>query len=528
MGKGYLAIILHAHLPYVRHPEFELSLEERWLYEAITEAYIPLLLLLERLVEEGVDFRLTFSLTPTLALMLLDPLLQSRYLRRLERLIELADREIHRTRSHPEFNSLARMYFQRFQQIRTTYIDRYRRDLISTFQKLQESGKVEIIAGAATHGYLPLLSVNPSAVRAQVRVGVEFYRQLFGRRPKGFWLPECGYYAGVEEVLWEHGVRYIILETHGITRADPRPRYGVFGPIYCPSGVAAFGRDPESSKQVWSSIAGYPGDYDYREFYRDIAFDLDSEYIRPYLHPEGIRTDTGIKYYRITGEGNNKEVYVPERAERKAELHACDFMFNRQKQAEYLTSIMDRKPLVVAPYDAELFGHWWFEGPLWLNSLIRQIASQRETIRLVTLSEYLEQYPINQVCQPCMSSWGLNGFNDVWLNGKNDWIYPRLHRAADEMETLASKYPETKGLKRRALNQAARELLLAQASDWAFMISGAMAEYGRKRTETHLARFQKLCEEINGPQIDEAFLANVEGLDNIFPQIDYQVFSSQV
>ena len=525
MAKGYLAIILHAHLPYVRHPEFELSLEERWLYEAITEAYIPMLLLLERLVDEGVDFRLTFSLTPTLASMLLDPLLQSRYLRRLERLIELADKEIRRTRSDPEFNRLARMYFERFQKIRTAYIERYRRDLISAFQKLQGSGKVEIIASAATHGYLPLLSVNPSVVRAQVQIGGEFYQQLFGRGARGFWLPECGYYAGVEEVLWEHGLRYTVLETHGITRADPRPRYGVYGPIYCPSGVAAFGRDPESSKQVWSSLDGYPGDYDYREFYRDVAFDLDFEYIRPYLHPEGIRADTGIKYYRITGQGNQKEVYVPERAERKAELHAGNFMCNREKQVEYLTSIMDRKPVVVAPYDAELFGHWWFEGPLWLNSLIRQIASRRETIRLVTLSEYLEEYPINRVGQPCMSSWGFKGFNEVWLNGKNDWIYPQLHRAADKMESLAKRYPEAEGLRKRALNQAARELLVAQASDWAFMMSGAMAEYGRKRTETHLARFQRLYEEINGPQIDEACLANVENLDNIFPQIDYRVFS---
>jgi 1,4-alpha-glucan branching enzyme len=316
-----------------------------------------------------------------------------------------------------------------------------------------------------------------------------------------------------------------VLETHGITRADPHPRYGVFGPIFCPNGVAAFGRDPESSTQVWSSTAGYPGDYDYREFYRDIAFDLDFEYIRPYLHPEGIRADTGIKYYRITGKGNHKEVYVPSQAEKKAELHAGNFMFNREKQVEYLTSIMDRKPLVVAPYDAELFGHWWFEGPLWLNSLIRQIASRQKTIRLVTLSEYLGEFPINQVCQPCMSSWGLQGFNEVWLNGKNDWIYPLLHRAAEEMEDLAKKYPSARGLKKRALNQAARELLLAQASDWAFMISGAMAEYGRKRTETHLARFQELCKEVNGTRVNGARLAQMESLDNIFPQIDYRVFS---
>lgn len=525
MGQGYLAIILHAHLPYVRHPEYKQSLEERWLYEAITEVYIPLLLVLERLVEEGVDFRLTFSLTPTLGSMLLDPLLQSRYLSRLEQLIELAEREIYRTRSQLEFNGLARMYFQRFRKTRTAFIDRYRGNLISAFQNLAGSGKVEIMATAATHGYLPLLSINPSAVRAQVRIGVEFYRQMLGRDPQGFWLPECGYCAGLEEILKEQGLRYTVLETHGITRATPRPRYGVFAPIFCPMGVGVFGRDPESSMQVWSSISGYPGDSDYREFYRDIAFDLDLGTIGPYLHPEGIRADTGIKYYRVTGQGNHKEVYVPEWAERKAEIHAGNFMFNREKQVEYLSLVMDRKPLVVAPYDAELFGHWWFEGPFWLDSLIRQIASHPQTIRLVTPSEYLEEYPVNQICQPSMSSWGYKGFSEVWLNRKNDWIYPQLHRAADEMEILAKRSPRAVGLEKRALNQAARELLLAQASDWAFMISGAMAEYGRKRVETHLARFQRLCQEIKDRQINGASLADVENLDNIFPQIDYRAFS---
>lgn len=523
MVKGYLAIVLHAHLPYVRHPEHEDSLEEHWFYEAMTETYIPLLLILESLVEDGVDFRLTFSLTPTLVSMLVDPLLQSRYLRRLERLIELAEKEIQRTKSQPEFHALALMYHRRFLQVRDAFLNRFDRNLVQAFSHLQELGQVEIIASAATHGYLPLLSVSPSAVRRQIQVGIEHYQQVFGRRPKGFWLPECGYYPGVDGFLREHGIRYTILETHGITRADPRPRYGVYAPIYCPSGVAAFGRDPESSKQVWSSIEGYPGDYDYREFYRDIAYDLDLDYLKPYIHRDGIRIDTGIKYYRITGKTDHKEVYVPERAERKAEIHAGDFMFNRERQIEYLAQGMDQKPIVVAPYDAELFGHWWFEGPSWLHSLIRKIAFEQKTIKLILLSEYLEEYPIHPIAAPSMSSWGHKGFNEVWLNGRNDWIYRHLHRAAELMEKLARSHPQAEGLTRRALHQAARELLLAQASDWAFMInSGAMAEYATRRTKTHLLRFNRLSRGIESRMIDEAWLRAVEDQDNIFPEINYR------
>ncbi len=525
MEKGYLAIVLHAHLPYVRHPEHENSLEEGWFYEAITETYIPLLLMLEDLVEDGVDFRLTLSISPTLASMLVDPFLQSRYLARLERITELAEKEISRTKSQPEFNVLAHMYHKRFVKIREAFLDHYERNLVRAFNHFQEIGKIEIIASAATHGLLSLLSANSSAVRAQIGIGVEYYEQLFGQSPKGFWLPECSYYPGLDELLKEHGIRYTVLETHGITRAESRPKYGVHAPIYCPSGLAAFGRDPESSKQVWSSTEGYPGDYDYREFYRDIAFDLDLDYIKPYIHPDGIRLDTGLKYFRVTGNGDDKEVYVPERAEKKAEIHAGNFMFNREKQVQYLASIMDRKPLVVAPYDAELFGHWWFEGPVWLDHVIRKVAEEQKTIRLTTLSEYLEEYPVNQVSTPCVSTWGDRGHHSTWLNEKNDWMYRHLYEGTLSMERLAKKNPTAQGLTLRAIQQAARELLLAQASDWAFMVhTGDMAEYATQRTKTHLLRLGRLASGIEGANIDESWLSAIESQDNIFANIDYRWF----
>ena len=521
MEQGYLALVLHAHLPYVRHPEHEDALEENWLFEAITETYVPLFLVLESLIEDGVDFRLTFSVSPTLAAMLGDPVLQARYLNRLERLIELAGKEEIRTGSDALFHPLARMYRALFERVREAFVSRYGKNLLNGFRRFQELGKVELMATAATHSYLPLLSINESAVRAQVKVGVEDHARSFGKRPGGFWLPECGYHPGVDAILAEQGIRFTILETHGITRADQRPRYGVHAPIYCPSGVAAFGRDPDSSRQVWSSAEGYPGDYDYREFYRDIGYDLDPDYIGPYVHRDGIRIDTGIKYYRITGKDNRKEPYIPEWAERKAEIHAGHFLAERQRQVERLAAMMDRRPVIVAPYDAELFGHWWFEGPRWLDYLIRKVALDQKAIRLVTLTEYLDEYPANQTATPCGSSWGHKGFSEVWLNQRNHWIYPHLDQAAQEMEEMATSRRGAAGEARRALNQAARELLLAQASDWAFMInSGAMEDYAAARTKNHLVRFRRIKEQIESGMIDEGWLADVEARDNIFPEID--------
>ncbi len=272
-------------------------------------------------------------------------------------------------------------------------------------------------------------------------------------------------------------------------------------------------------------MEGYPGDFDYREFYRDIAYDLDVDYLKAYVPSDGTRIDTGLKYYRVTGKTDRKEVYVPERAEKKAQTHAANFICNREKQVEHLSSIMNRKPIIVAPYDAELFGHWWYEGPTWLNYLIRKVAQARDTLRLVTLSEYLEEYSVNQVATPSVSSWGYQGFNDVWLNASNDWIYPHLHKAADLMEKLVESHPRAGGLTRRALNQAGRELVLAQASDWAFMISsGTTVEYATKRTKTHLLRFKRLAREIQSAVIDESWLSAIENQDNIFPFDIYNRF----
>jgi 1,4-alpha-glucan branching enzyme len=526
MEKGYLAIVLHAHLPYVRHPEHERFLEEEWFYEAITETYIPLVKVFRSLVDDGVDFRITMSLTPTLLSMMTDRLLQDRYVKHLDRLIELAGRERLRTEGDPAFQNLAHMYHALFSEARQIFVDRYGRDLTRAFREFSDMGKLEIITCGATHGFLPLMETNRVAVAAQIKVAVETHERVLGRRPRGIWLPECGYFPGLDEILKEEGIRFFIVDTHAILFGAPRPKYGVFAPIYTRSGVAAFGRDIESSKSVWSAEEGYPGDGAYREFYRDIGFDLDYEYIRPYLNGDGTRIGTGIKYYRITGATSNKEPYDPAAARQKAADHAGNFMFNREKQVEYLSGLMDRPPLVLSPYDAELYGHWWFEGPQWLDFLFRKVYHDQSTFKMTTPIEYLERFPKNQVVTPSMSSWGHNGYAEVWLNGSNDWIYRHLHKAAERMVEAAAERPHADGVERRALNQMARELLLAQSSDWAFIMkTGTHTSYAVKRTKDHLERFTRIWTQLKKNSIDTGYLEGIESSDNLFPSIDYRVYA---
>ncbi|NOZ86740.1 MAG: DUF1957 domain-containing protein [Deltaproteobacteria bacterium] len=526
MTKGYLSLVLHAHLPFVRHPEHEDFLEEDWLYEAVAETYLPLLESFEKLVSEGVDFKLTMTMSPPLCNMLGDDLLKERIHKRLARLVELGDREIKRLGSDSEFIVPANMYRQRFERLLNLF-DSRNKDLLSAFGALQEKGYLEIITCGATHGFLPLLRVNPKAVEAQVRVAVSDYQYWFHRKPRGIWLPECGYYPGLDKVLSDNGLGFFFLDTHGIENARPRPVHGIHRPLLCPTGVAALARDPECGRQVWSADEGYPGDPDYREFYRDIGFDLPLDYIAPYVQPTGERKNTGYKYYRITGKVGRKQVYDPDRAHRKAEEHAGNFMFFREKQVDWLSQKMDVPPLVTAPFDAELFGHWWFEGPLFLEHLLRKIHCHSRIINTSTPVEYLDLFPVHPVAVPSMSTWGAGGYCEVWCEGSNDWIYPHLHRAADRLIAMARKYAgNAQALQERVLNQAARELLLAQSSDWAFIMkTRTMVEYAVRRTREHLSNFHMLADMVEKEGMDETTLAEIESRDNIFPSIDFRMFT---
>ncbi|MEM6822637.1 MAG: hypothetical protein AAF558_11935 [Verrucomicrobiota bacterium] len=366
MPQGYLALVLHAHLPFVRHPEYDSFLEEDWLYEAITETYIPLINMMDGLINDGVDFRLTMSMTPPLCSMLQDDLLQERYLNHIEKLIGLTGKEIERTRGNDRYHELAWFYNRQLINCRDVF-NGYGRNLVGAFRKFQDAGKLEIITCGATHGFLPLMADYPEAVRAQIMIARDHYRECFGRDPRGIWLPECAYVPGVEKFLQEAEIRWFIVDTHGVMFSEPRPQYGVYSPIFTSDGPAAFGRDLESSKQVWSAEEGYPGDAYYRDFYRDVGFDLDFEYVKDYIQPNGLRKFTGLKYYRITGKTDDKQPYEPQVAIERTADHAGNFMFNREHQINHLRDTLGIPPIVMSPYDAELFGHWWFEGPHFIN-----------------------------------------------------------------------------------------------------------------------------------------------------------------
>lgn len=536
MPVGYFSLVLHAHLPFVRHPEYPEFLEEDWLYEAITEVYLPLIFIFQNLHDAGTKPRAAINVSPPLCEMLSDELLQTRYTAHLENLIELADKELRRTQDEAiEFYDAAKMYAESLKASLELWNNRYKRSLITAFRELQDEGVLEIITCGATHGFLPLISTKESR-RAQIRVAVANYRKHFHRRPRGIWLPECAYEPGIETLLSEAEIEYFISDTHAILYGDPRPKYGVHAPVVCPNGTAVFARDLETSQQVWSAEIGYPGNDLYREFYRDIGWDAPLDYLKPHLHADGARRHLGLKYHRITGRDvpqQNKQPYIPSLARDKAAENASHFIGRRISQAHQLRETFGgHPPLVVSPYDAELFGHWWFEGPQFLDFFFRKLHFDQTDIAAITPGDFLDSGVPIQVQQPTASSWGENGYYKVWLNEGNSWMYPYQHDAERRMTDYADKFGlGTLDSNVRILNQMARELLLAQSSDWAFQIyQGTTVEYSTRRFQSHIHRFDLLAKMLDDAGVAKAenleLLTEIESRDNIFPEIDFGVYRS--
>lgn len=499
---GHVALVLHAHLPWVRHPEHARPLEERWLHEALWESYLPLLDVLDRLASEGVRAKLTISVSPPLAAMLTDALLCERFAAHLDHLARLADHV--GPIVDPALRPALSFMRGRIAAAQATW-DRLGGDVLGALRGHENAGRIELWTTTATHAYLPGLLAAPASIRAQLRLGLRGFEAIARVRPRGLWLPECAYDPRLGPDLAAAGVRYTILDAHGLALASPRPPGGVLAPVLGPSGVAFFARDPEAARAVWSRTTGYPGDPAYREFYRDVGFDLPEEALLGDVGPEGTRLMTGLKLHRITGPTDRKEPYDPEAAARRAAEHARHFVEGREAAARAASA---PHPILVAPFDAELFGHWWFEGPIFVEHVLRALdASARAGgLEATTIGDYLARFPDAAVAEPAASTWGEGGFGQVWAGPEAAMLWRHVHHAERRVRAAVARRRREGGLKGRAVDQAIRELMLLQSSDWAFMMRrGEMTRYAEARVRAHVHRCQKLADvALSGaPSVDD-------------------------
>jgi len=566
--KGYFTFVLHSHLPYViNHGEWPHGMD--WLYEAAAETYLPLLKEFDSLAAEGISAKVTLGITPILAEQLAADKFRYGLINYLDQKIAAAEDNrvefVHLGNRHLEY--VAQYWLNYYNDIKTSFNDIYNQDILAGFRKLQDSGHLEIITCAATHGYFPLLG-SDEAIDAQVRVGKETYERHFGRAPKGMWLPECAYRPsyewsspvaeypkkfyrkGVEEFLYKYDIQYFIVDKHLIMGGEGKGVYidrfsslkqlwSQFEKNWKPNeeisersiyenylvsstgtsrAAVAYGRHEESALQVWSGEYGYPGDGRYLDFHKK--------------HYPG-----GHRFWKVTSakaDLADKQEYYPDDVEDALENQASHFagLIN-----DYLVNNYNETGTVgilTAPFDTELFGHWWFEGPRWLGKVLRKLNESQDVGR-VTLGEHLKENPPKVSVSLPEGSWGQGGFHYIWLNEWTEWTWKHIYSAEDRMTKLADKHKDTDDeTVRRILNIMARELLLLESSDWQFLISTWSArDYAEERIAVHDERIKRIADILDAyltrgslDERQENYLQRIQANDDVFPTLDFTYWCS--
>lgn len=513
--KGIILFVLHSHLPLLYYPEYNESLEERWLFEAVRESYIPLLLSFEEIYNKYGYVGITISFSGSLLTMLTNDFFKERIYKHLVKTVQLGEKEIQRTKN-TSFNKVAVFLYDRFKEVLSKF-EQLNGDILKGYKDLANKGAIQIITSNLTHCISPFYFVDQENLKM---LEIQFYKAIsnfveyFGFQPEGVWLPECAYVSNLDKILRKYGIKYTFLESHGIIFSRDFCKYGTFLPYKTNSDLIVFGRDLESSKQVWSAKEGYPGDFWYREFYKDIGYDLDFDYIKDYIHESGIRTDTGYKYYRITGVDvplSSKEIYEPDLGLKKSFEHAANFIFNRERQSEYWSGTLklDIPICIPAMYDTELFGHWWFEGVSFIKNVLDLLHGEpRYLVGVSTVSDYIKILEKNKLdleyLEPNSSTWGWKGYFEYWLNGSVDYMYRHIHINTKIFLDIVKNNKhliETNDIYKKLVEMGISEILQAQCSDWPFIVfTGQISKYGHERFKEHILNIIELNKKILNDQ----------------------------
>ena len=505
--KAKVLLVLHAHLPYIRIPDKRFPLQELWLHQAVTESYIPLILCLRELIEEKTDFNITLSISPTLLAMLSDDYFKQKYGDYLATLLEIL-----RKKSINSENGLKQRFewlLNKIQIISNFYI-KTKGNIPGELKKLRQSGKIKLITTTATHALLPLFRFSSNLIRNQIKTGQQAFENEFGFIPEGFWLPEMGYYSNLDAILSSFNVKYTFLDAHSIYLGPRSPSYGSFLPSVTESGIKIFPRDVQLSNIIWSAKTGYPGDSRYREFHFDYTYSLtDFE-----LHDFNIdKLPLGLKIYRITGNDKPKELYNHDEAMEAVNIHSDDFISKIRERAIAVKQHINKIPVFTLPFDAELFGHWWYEGPEFLKQVIKKI-SLAEDIELISPND-IENKNL-EIAVPAESSWGREGYFNTWTNPECSWIYPELAHLDVRLDNIKSDDDKSP-----ASIQAMKELLLASSSDWTFFMSNNTShDYGKFRLNDHLNTAKKIIDEIESGNTDNSFLKERHTLYPLFENMN--------
>lgn len=526
MSKKNIVITLVAHQGYfcptsiqeLSHPEIEL------LFSGISDTYIPLLNMFETLDLEHIPFKLSLVMTPPLCTLLADYTVQEMYVNWLDKLILLGENQINSLNKTDEMYPLVEAELNRVKKCKEDFVAVYKCDLLAAFRYYADRGSIELLATAATAAFLPHYIDLPEAINAQIDAGLHSHRQFFGLVPDGFWLPAMGYTSGLEEIIKSYGYTYTILDSHGLLFANPVPRNGIFSPAVCQNGLWVFGHDYTAEDSVIGA-GGFMHKDVYRNQNRDFAFEATDQQLAGFLTESGVRLPSGYKYWT---RGDDNKLYDRDAALLQVKEDAETFVRKYEEKLNKASQALETDDIsIVCAFYAKDFGQTWHEGMSWLEQVIRLVATSSD-MELVQCCDFLDYKKDLQEINPFMSAATGTGYGENFLDTKNDWMLQYARKACQRMNQLADLFPEDTGLKARALNMAAREVLLAQSLDWPKMLSeGLFPEYAEAQFKKNVQSFITVFDSLGANTISTEWLTKLEQEHPLFPWMNYRIFSKK-
>ena len=519
MSKKALVINLVAHRCFIRHLEEEKLPQNELLFSAISNTYLPLLNMFANLEAEGIPFKVNMVVTPTLATMLADPVIQQQYIEWENKLISLGQAELGRYQKDSVQYKLAERYLNNEIKNLKDFQETFNQDILSKISYYADKGCIELMATAATCAFFPHYMDIPEALQAQIETGLQVHKKYFGLAPEGFWIPYMSYAPGIEHLIRPYGFSYSILDTHGILFATPKPEAGIFAPVRCRNSLAFFGRTNED-------LNLFRGKKIYRNQDRDLGFEAERDYLENALGKTVSRFSTCYRYW--SGNTSDDAWYDIDAAMEQAEADADAFIAEKkEKLCAAEKACGDRTLSMVSCFDINIFGTLWYEGIYFLEKVFRKLAEQ-DDITLSTCSELVDKQTNLQRVAPFPCATNGAGYGEDLIDISNAWMLRYVRKAADRMVDLTSRFTDDTGLKARTLNLAAKEVLLAMSGDWPRMLhDGEMPDYAEERFKESISAFTTVYDSLGSNSISTEWLTRIEKEHTLFPEMNYHVFSTK-
>ncbi|MCR5495533.1 MAG: DUF1957 domain-containing protein [Treponema sp.] len=533
MGNKRLVFVLNATQEYIRHTgenAEKYASVSNYLFDAISETYLPLLKMLENLEKDNVSFKLSLVLTPVLCTLLEDKEIQSQYLAWLDKKVEFGQKEIQRTSGNPALQAICKNTFEKYQKDKELF-ESYNCRLVRKFYEFKKKGLVEFLATCGTDIFMPFYHDMEEVMSAQVESGILSFRNFFGDLPDGFWLPELGYYEGVEKIIKSYGINYTILDSRSFLFSKIEPKNGLFTPARFTNALVCYGRDYDSDTEIFGQN-GYCRDYAYKNLARDVGFTLAPEALEPYIAKGTSRYSMGYSYWNKSpinedeaGNANDSSnLYDAETAKKRLCEHAKLFLDSKVEKLNKAASLIPEEDVtVLVTIDANRLRENWNEGILWLEQVLRMAAA--EEIETASPRSIVDNPFKLQRIVPYYGSCSSSGYAEELLSSKNNWMMRYARKASERMVDLAERFPAETGLKARLLNLGVKELMFAESSGWAKMMeSEVFPEYAEMRFKQSINDFTAVFDALGSNTVSTEWLTKLESEHQIFPWMNYRIF----